>query len=313
MKEILHILYSEFYKIHDTGAHPENERRMAAASRLREQLPPERVQWRNPRPATVEELALVHTQEHIQRVKKMAEKGGGMLDPDTVVSPQSYEVALLSAGALLQGIDLINQNQAKRVFVVSRPPGHHALPDRAMGFCLFSNIAIAARYAQDKYSVKKILILDWDVHHGNGTQEVFYEDDSVFFISTHQHPHYPGTGLAHEEGRGAGKGFTKNLPFPAHTRPESIVESVTKTLEDVAPKFQPQLILISAGFDGHRDDPLGDWLLLEEHFTQMTREAVRHAEKWCGGKVLSCLEGGYNIDSLSASCVAHSRAMMGED
>ncbi|MGI6456579.1 MAG: histone deacetylase [bacterium] len=306
----LKIIYSERFRDHDTGSHPENARRMQAAGTLREHLHSDRVEWIEPRPAEIEDLQRVHTDEHITFIRNLAQQGGGMADPDTIISAQSYEVALLSAGALLQGVDSLCHNQTRRVFVFSRPPGHHACPDRAMGFCLLNNIAIAARYAQAKYQIRHILILDWDVHHGNGTQDIFYEDDTVYFISTHQHPHYPGTGMSYEEGRGAGKGYTRNLPFSPHTRPEKIVDAVTETLWEAAAHFKPELILISAGFDGHRRDPLGNWLLEERHFFRMTQETVKLAKEYTGGKILSCLEGGYDIQSLSASCVSHCEGLM---
>ncbi len=307
----LNLYYSDRYKDHDIGNHPENAKRMEAISDgLRQSDLGKTLVWEEPRKATQEELQLVHTEKHVKRIESIAKDGGGMADPDTVVSPASFDVACLSAGALLAAVDAAFSKNEKRAFIVSRPPGHHALPDKAMGFCLFNNVAIAARYAQTKYKLSKVLILDWDVHHGNGTQDIFYEDDTVFYISTHQYPHYPGTGQANETGKGKGEGYTMNLPFSAYTPAEKIVEAVKNAMEKVAADFKPQLILISAGFDGHRDDYLGNWLLEENDYASMTEIVVKQANKYADEKVISCLEGGYNLNSLSNSCIAHSRALI---
>jgi len=304
------IVYTPRFKEHNTGEHPENAKRMDAATAALRQSPAlQSVRWIEPRAATKEELALVHTEKHIQAMKTLAESGGGHADADTVLSPASFETARLSAGALLAALDGIGGNEFSRAFVLGRPPGHHALPGKAMGFCIFNNISIAAQYARQKLGYQRVLILDWDVHHGNGTQEIFYEDDTVFYISTHQYPHYPGTGAASERGRGRGEGFTRNLPFPAHTDPEKIVEAVTEALREIVPRFKPDLFLISAGFDGHKDDPLGNWLLLESHFIRFTDLVVGYAKQYAGGKIVSCLEGGYNLNMMAASCAAHCQAL----
>ncbi|RJP25957.1 MAG: histone deacetylase [Candidatus Omnitrophota bacterium] len=305
------IYYSEKFKDHDTGKHPENARRMDAITKaLRENLPADSLQWAEPRLATIDELQLVHTNAYIRQIQSLAESGGGHSDPDTVVSPASYAIARLSAGALLSAVDFVCGKEGKRAFVVSRPPGHHAFPHKSMGFCIFNNVAIAAKYAQNKRQIKNILILDWDVHHGNGTQAIFYEDDSVFYLSTHQYPHYPGTGSASEKGKGKGEGFTLNLPFSAYTPAEQIVDAVTQALDAIVPEYKPQLILISAGFDSHKDDYLGNWLLLDEDFATLTNAVLKHAAASAGGKVASCLEGGYNLKTLADSCVVHGKGMM---
>ncbi len=307
----LHIVYSDRFKEHDTGNHPENARRMdAVTNALREKLSQESIAWSDPRPATLEELQLVHSEEYIQSIETLAKNGGGRADPDTVVSASSYEIARLSAGAFLTAVDSVCKGKCRRAFVVSRPPGHHAFPNKAMGFCIFNNISLAARYAQKKYEIGNILILDWDVHHGNGTQHIFYEDDTVFYISTHQYPHYPGTGSSEEKGRGKGKGYTQNLPFPAVTPADKIVQAVEESLDKIVAEFKPQLFLISAGFDGHRDDYLGNWLLLEEHFAELTKMVVNHANQYASGKIISCLEGGYNLTSLAASSVYHCKELI---
>ncbi len=302
----LSIFYSNRFKEHNTGQHPERAERMdAIVNALRSSLPSESIHWPEFEPASKDDVALVHSQEHIKHIQTLANNGGGAADPDTIVSPASYGVALLSAGAVLSAVDQVYSGKARYAFAVNRPPGHHALRGAAMGFCLFNNIAIAARHAQKKLGLKKILILDWDVHHGNGTQDIFYEDDSVYYISTHQHPLYPGTGLAKEKGRSKGEGYTRNLPFPPQTPPDKIMKAVEEALDEIVPSFQPDLYLISAGFDGHKDDPLGNWLLLEEHYASMTKIVMKHAAQTAGGKIVSCLEGGYNLKALGASCVAH--------
>ncbi|MEW6238382.1 MAG: histone deacetylase [Candidatus Omnitrophota bacterium] len=308
------VFFSPKFKDHDTGSHPENGKRMdAIAQRLRQDFAEGELEWREPRLAETEELKLVHTDAHIQHIQSIAAKGGGMADPDTIVSPASYETGRLSAGAGLSAIDAVCSLKSGCAFVASRPPGHHASANRAMGFCLFNNIAIAARYAQQKHGIRKALILDWDVHHGNGTQNTFYEDDEVYYLSTHQHPLYPGTGMTGERGKGKGEGYTRNLPFPPLTEPKRIVEAVSKALEEIAAAFQPGIVLISAGFDGHKDDPLGNWLLQEEHFTALTEIALQFAERCKAQFVVSFLEGGYNLTALAASASAHCRAMVGKE
>lgn len=312
MPPSLTIYYTDRFKDHDTGPHVEQPKRMdAIASALKAQFVNGEAGWAEPRAATEEELRLVHTQAHIHYINETAKSGGGMADPDTVISPESFDVAKRAAGAMLDAVDTVVNNPQQKAFALCRPPGHHCLSDRAMGFCLFNNIAIAARYAQTKHQLNKILILDWDVHHGNGTQDIFYEDDSVFFISTHQYPHYPGTGGRSEKGKGKGEGFTENLPFPAYTQPHLITDTVAETLERVLPEFKPDLLLISAGFDGHKDDPLGNWMLEEQHFAAMTGMMMKHAEMYCGGRLAACLEGGYNLQSLAASCAAHCGELAG--
>ncbi len=305
----LPVFYSDDCLKHETGAHPEKPERLKAVSdRLGDALG-ERIEWREPRKASQDDLALNHTRDYIQSIRSLAANGGGMADPDTVVSPGSWDAALRSAGALLDAIDESAKQDQFRAFVATRPPGHHALESGAMGFCLFNNIAIAARYAQTKHQMKNVFIVDWDVHHGNGTQNAFYTDDTVFFLSTHQFPHYPGSGAAEENGDGAGEGFNKNLPFPPETPPGAIVEALSICLEQHLPRFRPDLVMISAGFDGHANDPLGGWLLEEKHYTSMTRAVLKIAAASGCKRVLSFLEGGYNLKSLAASCAAHAEAL----
>lgn len=253
-------------------------------------------------------LRAVHSPEHIEHVRNVCRRGGGLLDEgDTPVGPTSFHVALLATGALLGCCDAVVHGRVKRSFAAVRPPGHHAEPDRPMGFCLFSNIAIAARYLQQAHGVGKIAIVDFDVHHGNGTQAVFETDPGVLFISLHQDPRtcYPGTGYASETGKGAGRGFTLNIPFDPGTGDDGYQRAFT---EQVIPKldaFAPEVLLISAGFDAHQDDPLAQIELSEEAFEQMTRMLVQVADARCSGRVVSALEGGYNLPALGRGVVRH--------
>jgi acetoin utilization deacetylase AcuC-like enzyme len=253
-------------------------------------------------------LSLVHTPQHIQFVKETCERGGGVLDQgDTPVITRSYEIALLSVGSAITCCDAVMSGRATRAFSAARPPGHHAEPDRPMGFCLFNNIAIAARYLQKQHNIGRIAVVDFDVHHGNGTQAAFEDDNSVLFISLHQHPNtcYPGSGHDWETGEGAGKGFTLNLPFDPGAGDVEYLETFDRRVIPTLSEFKPEILLISAGFDGHREDPLAQINLSEECFEQMTRKLAHVANQHCGGKVVSLLEGGYNLRALGRSVVRH--------
>lgn len=267
-----------------------------------------------PRAAEIESILAVHPQKHIDRIRHICEIGGGVLDQgDTPVCPESYEIALLSAGGVLTACDAVMTGQSpdgravKRAFSAGRPPGHHAEIDRPMGFCLFSNIAIGARYLQSKFGITKVAIVDFDVHHGNGTQDVFDADPSVLFVSMHQHPRtcYPGTGYDWEMGTAAGRGLTLNLPLQAGAGDEEYLAALREKVIPAVDAFAPEVLMISAGFDGHADDPLASVELSEEGFAQITRELVALAEKHCGGRIVSVLEGGYNLRALGRSVVRH--------
>jgi acetoin utilization deacetylase AcuC-like enzyme len=261
-----------------------------------------------PSPAEVKWLRLVHPQRHIDRIKHVCDIGGGVLDlGDTPVCPASHEIALLSAGAAIGCVDAVCGGTVKRAFSAARPPGHHAEPDRAMGFCLFSNIAIAARYARQAHGLGRIAIVDFDVHHGNGTQAVFESDPSVLFISLHQHPRtcYPGTGYDYETGTGPGEGFTINLPFDPGAGDDEYLSAIDARVIPALVDFRPELLLISAGFDAHRDDPLAQIELSDECFERMTRRLVDVANSHCDGRIVSVLEGGYNLAALGRSVVRH--------
>jgi acetoin utilization deacetylase AcuC-like enzyme len=232
----------------------------------------------------------------------------GVLDQgDTPVSPISHEIALLSLGSALRAADAVMKNQVQRAFSAARPPGHHAEPQNAMGFCLFCNIAIAARYIQQIYGVEKIAIVDFDVHHGNGTQAAFEADPSVLFISLHQHPRtcYPGSGYAYEIGCDAGRGFTMNIPFDPGSDDDDYLRAIEQRVVPKLNEFRPQLLMISAGFDAHREDPLAQISLSDECFELMTRSLVAVANRHCDGKIVSILEGGYNLHALGRSVVRH--------
>ena len=261
-----------------------------------------------PKPADEKWLRTVHSEEHIERLRHICELGGGVLDQgDTPVGPNSFEIALLATGALLGCCDAVMGSRVKRSFAAIRPPGHHAEPNRPMGFCLFSNVAIAARYLQQAHGVGKVAIVDFDVHHGNGTQAAFENEPSVLFISLHQDPRtcYPGTGYAWDTGEGAGRGFTLNIPFDPGSGDTEYDRAFREQVVPKLDEFAPEILLISAGFDAHQDDPLAQIELSEEAFEQMTRMLVKVADVHCAGRVVSALEGGYNLRALGRSVVRH--------
>jgi acetoin utilization deacetylase AcuC-like enzyme len=230
---------------------------------------------------------------------------------DTTISPKSWDVALDAAGGLMNAIDQVVKKTAANAFCAVRPPGHHARPSQGMGFCIFNNVAIAARYAQRKHGVERVLIADWDVHHGNGTQDTFYTDGSVFFFSTHQSPWYPGTGDAPETGEGKGKGCTLNCPFPAGAGRNEILGAFQHNLMLAADHFKPDLVLTSAGFDSRFGDPLGRFTLSDDDFADLTRVMLEIADKHAGGRLVSVLEGGYDLAGLASAATAHVRALAG--
>ena len=308
------LLADPIYREHDTGpGHPERPERYAAvmealeAAGLADSL--ERIPIRA---ATEDELALVHTRPYIQLASREIRAGARELSTgDTTVGPRSLDVALNATGGVLNAVDRVITGQSRNAFCAVRPPGHHARPAQGMGFCIFNSIAVAARYAQQKHGIGKVMIVDWDVHHGNGTQDTFYEDGSVFFFSTHQSPWYPGTGPASETGDGAGKGTTMNRPFPAGAGRAQIVEAFRQDLRHAADNFKPDFVLISAGFDSRLGDPLGGFRLSDQDFTDLTATMIEVARTHAGGRLVSVLEGGYALDGLAAATAAHVRALVG--
>jgi acetoin utilization deacetylase AcuC-like enzyme len=253
------------------------------------------------RTATEDELLLCHTEEYLQTVRRDVESGRPHLSTgDTDITPNSWDVAARAAGGVLNAVDAVLTGAARNAFCAVRPPGHHANAARGMGFCLLNNVATAARYAQRKYSLDRVLIVDWDVHHGNGTQDIFYRDPSVFFFSTHQWPLYPGTGRADETGDGPGDGTTMNFPFPAGSGRSEILGAVENHLLPAAASFHPDLVMISAGFDSRIGDPLGRFTLTDEDFADLTRAVMG-----INSRVVSVLEGGYNLDGLASAATAH--------
>jgi acetoin utilization deacetylase AcuC-like enzyme len=298
-------------KEHDPGpGHPEQPARWDAAIRG---LGGKTLTKVPVRAATEDELALCHTREYIGIARRDVARGAHQLSTgDTDINAHSFDAALRASGLCLNGVDLVLGGKAANAFCIVRPPGHHATATHGMGFCLFNNIAIAARYAQKRYGIERAAIVDWDVHHGNGTQDIFYTDGSVFFFSTHQSPWYPGTGAANETGEGAGKGLTLNCPFAAGAGRDEILGAFANRLAKRMDEFRPDLILISAGFDSRIHDPLGRFLLTDNEFGDLTTLMMEVAEKHCKGRLISVLEGGYNLEGLSRAVHAHSQALSRE-
>ena len=265
-----------------------------------------------PRFATEEEVELIHTPGYISKVAATAGKSHTMLDPDTRTSPKSYEAAMLAVGGLLESIDKVMAGDVDNSFALVRPPGHHAESDRGMGFCLFNNVAIGASYAIERHSLERILIVDWDLHHGNGTQHSFYSDQRALYFSTHQFPYYPGTGSFEETGAGHGKGFTVNVPLSGGQGDEDYLRIFKRILKPVSLQFQPQLILVSAGFDTYFRDPLGAMKITPQGFAGLSKSLLEMADSSCQGKIAFVLEGGYHLDGLQESVKAVLKELKGE-
>ena len=309
---VMHLIYDPTFLKHDTGAHPENARRLEAILHFvdgDEDLAKKLVRD-VPRPATDSDITRCHTEDLITHIQSAVEHGEVSLDVDTRISGDSFDVARLAAGAALVAVDAAMAKDGGRAFSLSRPPGHHATITTAMGFCLFNNAAIAARYAQSKYGVERVLIIDWDVHHGNGTQDIFWTDRTVFYFSTHQYPYYPGTGSRDERGGGKGEGFTLNVPLSAGTPARDHRQAFADALHEIERRFPPDLIIISAGFDSRRGDPLGGLMLEDLDFSEMTKAVLRMSEKHGAGRVVGLLEGGYNLNLLGGSVLAHLKALL---
>ena len=299
------LVYDPIYLEHGTGDHVENSRRLVTAmSHLRETGVEEKLTRVPARPASMEELEMIHAPEYISYVKGKVERGGGWLDPDTVVSPKSYEAASYAVCGGLAAVEAVVKGEVDNAFALVRPPGHHAIHDRAMGFCIFNNVAIAARFALSRFNLKRILIADFDVHHGNGTQDAFYADPAVLYFSTHQYPFYPGTGWLNETGTDKAEGTTVNFPMVAGWGDEEYLRAFNEVLVPVARRFQPQLILVSAGFDAHWADHLAMMRASITGIARITKVLKELAAELCQGRLVFTLEGGYNVRVVAFSLKA---------
>lgn len=291
------IIWDSRYLKHDTGpGHPESPRRLLAVKEV--VSADSSLVLLEPRLATDEEVAFVHTNEHIQAVRQTQNISHGYFDLDTPVSAGSSEAAFLAAGGMLTSVGAVLKGEVNNSFAFPRPPGHHAESNRAMGFCLFNNVAIAAEYLIKKKNLSRVAIVDIDVHHGNGTQHFFYDRRDVFYISSHRFPFYPGTGSAEEKGKGEGEGYTLNLPYPALSDDDDYRKGYEEKVGPALLGFKPEFILVSAGFDAHERDPLGGMKITKKGFVMMAKTLFSSAQKTCRGKIAFVLEGGYDMKGL---------------
>ena len=306
------VIDPEFLK-HEPGEfHPERPERLKALLDLTSQLHGKTAQILPPRQANLAEIEACHGKQYIDLIRSTSETNRYALDGDTVTCRDSFGTALFAVGGFLKLLESIAAGDFQNGFAMVRPPGHHAMRDHAMGFCLFNTVAIGAQFLRTQHNAKRILIMDWDVHHGNGTQDSFYSDPSVLYISTHQYPYYPGTGAMDEVGVEKGEGFTVNIPLPQGCGDEEYIGAFNRIVMPIAAKYEPEWVLVSAGFDPHRQDPLGGMLVTEEGFATMASLLLSLAQKFAGGKVAFLLEGGYNLNALKSSIAAVLRIISGE-
>lgn len=319
----MRIVCSESFRLHRTPpGHPESIARYASVMDALtcagltaggSAAPGSGIEVVEAREAAKDELASVHKPDYLDRIERFCAAGGGALDPDTYAVPESWAAATKAAGACIQGVEYVlgpADSNVRTALCLVRPPGHHARPSAPMGFCLFNNVAVGAAVAIKRFGAERVLIVDWDLHHGNGTQEIFYEDPKVFYFSMHRWPFWPGTGSAAETGRGPGKGFTLNLPLAAGTSRSEIRSRFRESLQEIASRFAPKLVMISAGFDMHRADPLGGLSLEAEDYGEMTHELADLFMKMGSAGLVSSLEGGYDLAALGASATAHAKALL---
>jgi acetoin utilization deacetylase AcuC-like enzyme len=308
------LLYSDpLFLKHDTGRHPERpERLRSIIAGLEKAGIVKKCKAGAYKPLDEDTVARIHSAKQITQVKQLAAHGGGFVDADTIVSADSFKVALAAAGACVAAVDAVVKGTDKNALCLVRPPGHHATPVRSMGFCLFNNVAVAARHARNTHELSKVLIVDWDVHHGNGTQDIFYEDPEVVFYSIHRYGNgfYPGTGSDRETGRGKGLGHIFNVPVRYGTSRKDYHGMFTGALEKAADKIKPELVLVSAGFDAHAKDPIGSLGLEVEDFQTLTKQVLEVAKTHAKGRLVSCLEGGYHLQALAESVQAHLEGLL---
>ncbi len=309
------LIHHPIYKQHDTGVgHPETPRRYEAVMKA---LKGDEQLWNLLTVLEAKEISkgiiqAAHTKDHYKLVESAFGRGFEALDNDTMISMKSFEAAIYAAGGVCRGVDAVMNDEAKNAFIAVRPPGHHATAENAMGFCLFNNVAVAARYAQNRYKeIERVAIIDWDVHHGNGTQGIFYDDPSVYFFSMHQYPWYPGTGSRGETGYGRGRGLTLNVPVKARVSAKEQRRMFENAIGDISKSFKPDLIFISAGFDAHLTDPLGQLMLEDADYTALTKTVKQWADEVCSGRIVSSLEGGYNLETLGETVRNHVAALHG--
>ncbi len=311
------LIHHPIYQKHDTGVgHPETPKRYEAVMKA---LKGDEQLWNLVNVLEAKEVSkgiiqAAHTKDHYKLVESAFGRGFESLDNDTMISIKSFEAAIYAAGGVCRGVDAVMNDEAKNAFVAVRPPGHHATAENAMGFCLFNNVAVAARYAQNRYKeIERVAIVDWDVHHGNGTQGIFYDDPSVHFFSMHQYPWYPGTGSRGETGYGRGRGLTLNVPVKARVAAKEQRRMFENAIGDISKSFKPDLIFISAGFDAHLTDPLGQLMLEDADYKALTKTVKQWADEVCSGRIVSSLEGGYNLETLGETVRNHVAALMDEN